>query len=310
MEAIRCTNLTKRYNEVVAVRDLDLTVESGQVFGFLGPNGSGKTTTLRMLIGLIRPTSGRAWLAGRPLPDPAGLSRIGAMIEEPAFHPWLSGRANLEVLALCGPPLPEADAIDVALDRAGLTDVADRKVKGYSQGMRQRLGLAVALLRDPEILLLDEPTNGLDPAGIRDFRTLFRSLADEGRTVFLSSHLLAEVERVCDRVVVVHRGRVVEEGRVGDLVTARSRVRVVVRAGERGRARELLQRWPLVSDGSGVLTVDAADAAEVNRVLGSGGIWAAEIGVERPDLEAAYLNLTSELGEPRESAGESEGAAA
>jgi ABC-2 type transport system ATP-binding protein len=218
-EAIRCEGLSKRYGSTIAVDGLDLVVEAGQVFGFLGPNGSGKTTTLRMLLGLVRPSSGRAWRNGRPLPDPDGLDRVGAMIEEPAFYPWLSGRANLEVLALCGPP-PPAGAVDRALDRAGLAPVAGRKVKAYSQGMRQRLGLAAALLRDPDLLLLDEPTNGMDPAGIRELRSLLRSLADGGTTVFLSSHLLGEVELVCDRIAVVRAGRVLAEGTVADLAAA------------------------------------------------------------------------------------------
>jgi ABC-2 type transport system ATP-binding protein len=160
-EVISCRGLTKRYGKTVAVDALDLAVEAGQVFGFLGPNGSGKTTTMRMLLGLVRPTAGRAWLNGRQLPDPDGLSLVGAMIEEPAFYPWLSGRRNLEVLALCGPPLPHPDAVDRALDRVGLIPVAGRTLKAYSQGMRQRLGLALALLRDPTLLLLDEPTNGM-----------------------------------------------------------------------------------------------------------------------------------------------------
>lgn len=215
---MECRALVKRYGPVTAVDGVDLAVCSGEVFGFLGPNGSGKTTTLRMLAGLVPPTSGRAWMLKRELPDPGLSARIGSMIEEPAFYPWLSGRGNLEVLALTGPPLPRPDAIEAVLDRVGLTEVAGRKAKGYSQGMRQRLGLAAALLRDPEVLLLDEPTNGLDPAGIRDFRALFRALAEEGRTVFLSSHLLSEVERVCDRVAIVHRGKVVEQGRVADFV--------------------------------------------------------------------------------------------
>jgi len=217
---IECRGLVKRYGTVTAVDGIDLAVRAGEVFGFLGPNGSGKTSTLRILAGLASATAGRARILDVALPDAAVGARIGSMIEEPAFYPWLTGRANLEVLALTGPALPRADAIDEVLDRVGLTEAADRKTKGYSQGMRQRLGLAAALMRDPEVLLLDEPTNGLDPAGIRDFRALFRALAEEGRTVFLSSHLLSEVERVCDRVAVVHRGRVVEQGRVADFVGA------------------------------------------------------------------------------------------
>jgi ABC-2 type transport system ATP-binding protein len=293
--AVRCDGLTKHYGATAAIQDVTLDVEPGQVFGFLGPNGSGKTTTMRILVGLVRPTSGRAWLAGRPIPDPEGLSRVGTMIEEPAFHPWLTGRATLEVLALCGPPLPRRDSVGAALERVGLADVADRKVRGYSQGMRQRLGLAVALMREPDLLLLDEPTNGLDPAGIRDFRTLFRSLADEGRTVFLSSHLLAEVERICDRVAVVNKGRIVEQGAIGDVVTAHSRVRVAVSDADRSHAMELLaRRWTVTSDGTGALFVDAGDAGAVNRALAAGDVWASELGVERPDLESAYLNLTSD----------------
>jgi ABC-2 type transport system ATP-binding protein len=219
-DVIRCQGLGKRYGSTVAVDSLDLTVEAGQVFGFLGRNGAGKTTTMRMLLGLIRPTAGQAWLNGRQVPDPAGLASIGAMIEEPASYPWLTGRRNLEVLALCGPPLPAGrHQVTAVLDRVGLGAVADHKVKTYSQGMRQRLGLAVALLREPTLLLLDEPSNGMDPAGIKEFRTLLRSLAGDGTTVFLSSHQLAEVAQVCDQVAVLAEGRLVHQGRVEDLAT-------------------------------------------------------------------------------------------
>jgi ABC-2 type transport system ATP-binding protein len=286
--------LTKRYGSVLAVDRLDLTVGSGMVFGFLGPNGSGKTTTMRMLLGLITPTAGRAWLNGRVLPDPAGLSRIGAMIEEPAFHPWLTGRRNLEVLALCGPRLPAPAAIDDALERVDLAGVASRKVKTYSQGMRQRLGLAAALMRAPTLLLLDEPTNGMDPAGIREFRSLLRSLAGDGTTVFLSSHLLAEVEQVCDEVGVLNGGRLVEQGPVGKLQAARPRVRVAVSKGEQPRARSLLSRWPVRTEGPDILLVDHADGREINEVLGRGGVWAAGITVERVGLEEAFLHLTAD----------------
>jgi ABC-2 type transport system ATP-binding protein len=304
MEAIRCAGLTKRYGrDTHAIRDLDLSVEPGQVYGFLGPNGSGKTTTMRILVGLIRPTSGEAWVSGRRVTDPDGLPGIGTMIEEPAFHPWMTGRENLKVLALCGPRITASHAVDTAIERVGLTDVADRRTKGYSQGMRQRLGLAVALLRDPDVLLLDEPTNGLDPAGIREFRGLFRALADQGKTVFLSSHLLVEVERICDRVAVIHEGRVVEEGSVGRLLTAKARVRVVVPTADQGRARELLGRWPVRVDGLGAMSVGASDAGEVNRVLAAGGVWAEELAVDRPDLEQAYMNLT----EKREGASDAPG---
>ena len=218
--AIECRGLTKRYRGTMALAGLDLTVEAGQVFGFLGANGAGKTTTMRILLGLVAPSSGRAWLSGKQVPDPAGLARVGAMVEEPAFYPWLTGRRNLDLLALCGARLPaRGEEISAALDRAGLTGVADRKVRGYSQGMRQRLGLAAALMRRPALLLLDEPANGMDPAGIKEFRTLLRRLADEGTTVFLSSHLLAEVAQVCDQVAVIHEGRLAGQGPVSQLAT-------------------------------------------------------------------------------------------
>ena len=236
---IECRELTKRYRGTTALAGLDLTVEAGQVFGFLGPNGAGKTTTLRILLGLVSATSGQAWLNGKRIPDPDGLADIGAMIEEPAFYPWLTGRRNLDLLALSGAQ-PPARAIPAVLDRVGLTGVADRKVKGYSQGMRQRLGLAAALLRRPALLLLDEPANGLDPAGIKEFRTLLRSLADDGTTVFLSSHLLAEVEQVCDQVAVIHAGRLVDQGPAAALATTRTQLRVEVDPAERDTALALL----------------------------------------------------------------------
>jgi len=279
----------------VAVEDLDLTVRAGQVFGFLGPNGAGKTTTMRMLLGLIRPTAGQAWVNGRQVPDPDGLAQVGSMIEEPAFYPWLTGRRNLEVLALCGPPLPGRGTDPVAgiLDRVGLAAVADRKVKAYSQGMRQRLGLAVALLRGPSVLLLDEPANGMDPAGIREFRTLLGSLASEGTTVFLSSHQLAEVEQVCDEVAVLAGGRLVEQGRVADLTTARTRVRVTLSAEDQPAARTLLGHWPLRAAGPTELVIEAASGREVNESLGRGGVWAHQIIAEHPDLEETFLKLTA-----------------
>ncbi|WP_225851090.1 ABC transporter ATP-binding protein [Streptomyces sp. HPF1205] len=291
MEVIRSEGLGKRYGRAVAVDGLDLAVGEGQVYGFLGPNGSGKTTTMRMLLGLIRPTSGRAWLVGRRLPDPAGLARVGAMIEEPAFHPWLSGRRNLEALALSGPPLPRPGAVESVLERAGLGAVAGRKVRTYSQGMRQRLGLALALMRDPAVVLLDEPMNGMDPAGIREFRTLVRSLADGGTTVFLSSHQLGEVELVCDRVAVLRAGRLVEEGRVGDL--SRAMVRVVVAPGDQERACRLLAaRFALRTEGPDSVLVDCRDGRAVNEALGSGGVWPHEVRVERAGLEDLFLGLT------------------
>ncbi|WP_308011787.1 ABC transporter ATP-binding protein [Actinacidiphila acidipaludis] len=296
METIRCAGLSKSYGGAAAVDGLDLAVGEAQVYGFLGPNGSGKTTTMRMLLGLVRPTSGRAWLNGRALPDPDGLARVGAMIEEPAFHPWMTGRRNLEVLALHGPPLPHTDAVAGALENAGLTSVADRKVKTYSQGMRQRLGLALALMRDPSVVLLDEPMNGMDPAAVREFRATMRSLADRGTTVFLSSHQLTEVEQLCDRVAVVASGRVVAEGRPRDMTAAV--VRVVLAPADRTEARTLLAaRFPVRDKGPDALLVGAGDGRAVNELLGRAGVWAHQIRVERSDLEDAFLDLTTSDGE-------------
>jgi ABC-2 type transport system ATP-binding protein len=293
--AVRCWGLVKRYGKVTALDGLDLVVEPGQVFGFLGPNGAGKTTTLRILLGLVRPTRGRAWLNGRPVPDPAGLARVGAMIEEPAFHPWLSGRRNLELLALAGPPLPEPRSIDRVLERTGLAGAAGRTVKGYSQGMRQRLGLAAALMRRPALLLLDEPANGMDPAGIREFRTLLRSLADDGTTVFLSSHLLAEVEQVCDEIAVLRAGRLVRQGRVADLASAWSRVRVTVPPGRHAAALAVLARWQVSAERPGSLLVSGAEPAPVNETLARSGIFASEVGIDRASLEDVFLRLTGAM---------------
>ena len=288
---LRCAGLTKRYRGVTALDGLDLTVEPGQVFGFLGPNGAGKTTTLRILLGLVTPSAGHAWLNGRPVPDPGGLAQVGAMIEEPAFYPWLTGRRNLMVLAQSGAPLPgPGDPIAAVLDRVSLTEAADRKVKGYSQGMRQRLGLAVAMMRQPSLLLLDEPANGLDPAGMAEFRAVVRSLADGGTTVFLSSHLLAEVEQVCDQIAVIQSGRLVSQGPA----RAAARVRVLVAPAERDAAVAALARWAARADGADGVLTDTADGRAVNQALGQAGIWAQQILLERPALEAAFLSLTGE----------------
>ncbi len=289
---IECRDLTKTYGSISVVDGLDLTVQAGQVFGFVGPNGAGKTTTMRMLVGLVHPTRGRMTLNGRPLPDPDGLDRIGVMIEEPSFYGFMSGRANLETLGRCGRRLPVA-AIDDVLERVALTDVAHRKVKSYSQGMRQRLGLAAALMRKPDLLILDEPTNGMDPAGIRDFRALLRDLASSGTAVLLSSHLLSEVEHVCDEVAVLNEGRLVEQGRPGELSTARSQVHVTVAAEDRVLARQLLAGWSVRVGDEGDLVIDVTDGRLVNQRLGTGGVWAERVEAVRPSLEEVFMDLTS-----------------
>jgi ABC-2 type transport system ATP-binding protein len=215
---VEVRGLVKRYDEITAVDHVDLRVEVGDVYGYLGPNGAGKTTSLRMMLGLIRPTEGDVRLFGRdPLLGVEALEGVAGFVEAPRFYPYLSGRRNLElVAALDG--FGAASRIDAALDTVELSARAKDKVGGYSHGMRQRLGIAGALLRDPRLLLLDEPATGLDPAGMRDMRLLVRRLADEGMTVLLSSHLMAEVEELCDRVAIVRSGRVVYEGSLPELI--------------------------------------------------------------------------------------------
>src|SRR5689334_12286426 len=209
--------LTKRFGSgVLAVDSVDMSVRRGEVYGFLGPNGAGKTTTLRMLVGLIRPTSGAATVAGHAPGDPAGLARIGSLIESPGFYPYLSGRENLRVVADLASV--KQKRVDEVLDIVELSSRAGRKFGTYSTGMKQRLGVAAALLKDPELLILDEPTNGLDPAGILEMRNLLRRLGHEGRTVFVSSHILSEVQQFADRIAVVHRGRCVAAGTVHELL--------------------------------------------------------------------------------------------
>jgi ABC-2 type transport system ATP-binding protein len=290
MDVISCEGLTKRFGPAVAVNGLDLAVSSGQVYGFLGPNGAGKTTTIRMLLGLIAPSAGQIYLLGRRLPDPRAAAQAGAMIEEPAFYPWMTGRVNLEVAGATGGGRVPGEVARV-LSLAGLSDVADRKVKTYSQGMRQRLGIAAAMLGRPSLLIVDEPTNGLDPAGIREIRGLLRGLAAEGTTVFLSSHLLAEVEQVCDRVAVIAGGRLVEEGAPAMLGTIRRRVRVEVAATDAQAAARLLARWP-ARHANGYLLVEHDSGRDVNGVLMAGGVVAESVTVERPALEDRFLEIT------------------
>src|SRR5213592_3568356 len=215
---VETSGLTKRFGERVAVANVDLRVPRGSAFGYLGPNGAGKTTLIRMLLGLTQATGGTMRLLGRPVPDEraTALARVGAIVEEPRFHGHLTGRENLTVIAAAREP--EAHTrIDGALARAGLSERADERVKRYSLGMRQRLGVARSLLADPELLILDEPTNGLDPAGIHEFRDMIRGFVAEGRTVLLSSHLLNEVEKICDQVAIVDRGTIVAQGPIAEL---------------------------------------------------------------------------------------------
>lgn len=219
---LRLEGVSKTYGDVVAVSDLNLTVRAGECFGFLGPNGAGKTTTISLILGLVHPTTGRIEILGQRLTpgDPTPLRDVGALVGAPGFYPYLSGRDNLRLLARLYPQVDDR-RVEEVLDLVGLQSAAHRKVKTYSTGMRQRLGLAAALLHRPRLLILDEPTNGLDPVGMVEVRHLLRRLTEQGVTVFLSSHLLHEVQQVCDWVAILHRGRLVVQGPVTDLLAGR-----------------------------------------------------------------------------------------
>ncbi|ADG74060.1 ABC transporter related protein [Cellulomonas flavigena DSM 20109] len=294
VRGLRKTYRTTSLRQVVAVDRLDLTVPSGGVHGFLGPNGSGKTTTIRMLLGLVRPDSGSVRLLGARVPDglPAVVGRVGAVVEGPRFSPDFSGRRNLRLLA-AAIDVP-GTRVEAALERVGLRERGQDQFRRYSLGMKQRLAIAATLLKDPALLILDEPTNGLDPQGIRDVRATMRALADEGRTVLVSSHLLAEVEHVADTVSVVARGRLVAEGRVGDLLggDAAQTVRVGVADPVRGAQLLVAHGWSVRDDGAVLLVSGAPGAAAVTEVLARGDVFPHEVGVVRRDLESVFLELT------------------
>ncbi|MDQ3669780.1 MAG: ABC transporter ATP-binding protein [Actinomycetota bacterium] len=289
---IETRDLTKRYGNLVAVDDLTLRVRRGEVYGFLGPNGAGKTTTLRMLLGLVRPTSGRASVLGAAPGDPSGLARTGAMIESAAMYPFLSGRDNLRVLARhAGAP---ENRIEPALAEVDLSDRAEDRFSSYSQGMKQRLGVAAALLKDPELLILDEPTNGLDPAGMAEMRSFIRSLGRGRRTVMLSSHLMTEVEQVCDRVGVIRGGKLVGQGTVDEL---RGRAGLRVRAEPLAAAERVVAALDLVeslttADGALRIKTDPGSAPAINRALVHAGLDVTELTSERASLEEVFLELT------------------
>jgi ABC-type multidrug transport system ATPase subunit len=295
--AVETTDLTKVYGKRIrAVDRLNLSVRKGEVYGFLGPNGAGKTTTLRMLLGLVHVTSGRAVVLGRAPGDPDSLARVGTLVEEPAFYPYLTGRDNLRVMARFA-GLSE-EGIDAALDAVDLLGRAGSRFKTYSQGMRQRLGVAAALLKNPELLILDEPTNGLDPAGMADMRLLIRRLGSGDRTVLLSSHMLGEVQQICDRVGVISRGALIAEGAVDEL---RGGASVLVRAeplaAARDRAERLLGTGRVqVLDGTLRLESDPADAPRITRELVLAGIAVSEIRPVERTLEDVFLELTAEEG--------------
>jgi ABC-2 type transport system ATP-binding protein len=295
---VETSGLTKRYgSKITAVDDLDLTVNRGEVYGFLGPNGAGKTTTLRMLLGLIKPSSGKARVLGESPGTPASLSKVGALVESPAFYPYLSGRDNLKVVARYSGA--DKSRIGEVLEQVELAGRAKDKYKKYSLGMKQRLGVAAALLKDPELLILDEPTNGLDPQGMADMRTLIRDLGRGERTVLLSSHLLGEVEQICDRVGVIQKGKLVAEGTVAEL---RGQSGLYIRAEpieEAARISEKLAGVEEVQQKDGMLrlTIDPEKAAEINGKLVEAGLRVSELRPAEQTLEEVFLQLT---GEPQE----------
>jgi ABC-2 type transport system ATP-binding protein len=270
--AVEAHGLTKRFGSTVAVDNVELLVPRGCAFGYLGPNGAGKTTLIRTLLGLTRASGGTASLLGIPVPAQrsAALARVGAIVDEPRFHPHLTGRDNLRLLAAARGG-EAGDRIAPSLERVGLTARADDRVSAYSMGMRQRLGVAACLLGDPELLILDEPMNGLDPAGMHEMRSMIRGLVDEGRTVMLSSHLLDEVQRTCDAVAIVDRGRVVRQGPIDELIR-----------GGTGR----------------VVRVDCSDPEAASRIAGQAGIGAAA------SLADGGLTVTLPPGSPREAVAE------
>jgi len=289
--------LVKRYGEILAVDHVDLTVERGDVFGYLGPNGAGKTTSLRMMLGLIRPTEGSVQLFGRdPLRDGArALDGVAGFVEGPRFYPYLSGRRNLRLLA----DYDDGDSrsrIGEVLELVELTDRAKDKVGGYSHGMRQRLGIAAALLRSPRLLLLDEPTTGLDPAGMRDMRDLVRRLAGDGLTVLLSSHLLGEVEELCNRVAIIQKGRVVYQGALRELLAgAASGYRLRTPEPDRARAVCLAQAGVekvTSADGEVRFQADEDSVGALSIALGQARIAVTALVPETASLEELFLDLT------------------
>lgn len=297
--AIITEGLTRHFGRgrkrIQAVQDICLTVEPGQVYGFLGPNGAGKTTTIRMLLRLLYPTGGRAYVYGQNVArHPEVLRRVGAIVEGASFYNFLSARRNLEVLSRTADHYDPA-RIDALLAQVGLTERQHQRVKGYSTGMKQRLGLAAALLGDPDLLILDEPTNGLDPGGMHEIREFIRRLATEqGKTIFLSSHLLGEVEQICDRVAIIQRGAVVREGAVSTLLESGASLRIEAHPIE-SAAAILGERWP-VTQNTTWLSVQAArdEVPTIVRTLVLRDISVYQITSQRQSLEDYFLSVVSE----------------
>ena len=306
--AIQLENVSKifgrRRKRVEAVRQLSLDVSAGQVFGFLGPNGAGKSTTIRMMMDLIRPSAGNVLLFGQPVQNNLPLlRRVGALVEGATFYDFLTGRKNLEVLARSGGCYDEA-RIQTLLEQVGMAGRADRRVQGYSTGMKQRLGLAAALLNDPDLVILDEPTNGLDPAGIQDVRHFIRNLAEkQGKTVFLSSHLLSEVEQVCDQVGIISNGRLVQTGNVAELLSSQSVIRLEVMPADRALGL-LLPKWPTKENGRWLEVQAPREAGpEIVQQLVAAEVQIFQMVVQQQSLEDLFLVATADSpGEDSENA--------
>ena len=298
---IQTDGLTKRYGRVLAVDDLSLDIPKGRIFGLLGPNGSGKTTLMSMLLGLVRPTAGSFTLFGSS-PEKGGLDRelhrIGALIETPTFYPYLSGRNNLAYFqGISG--RGDTGELDSLLEQVGLGGRGGDKFQTYSLGMKQRLGLAYTLLGDPELLVLDEPTNGMDPAGMAEVRGLIRGLAGENRTVILSSHLLNEVEQVCDSVAIFSHGRLIAQGDVTELLQERGRPQVRLRTNNDRKAWEILNALAWVDgvtadNGYLVAGVDADRSWEITAALSRNEVYVAEMAPAQMSLEQYFLDVTEE----------------
>ena len=298
---IQTEGLTKRYGRVLAVDGLSLNVPRGRIFGLLGPNGSGKTTLMSMLLGLVRPTAGSFTLFGQS-PDGGGLDRqlhrIGALIETPSFYPYMSGRNNLAYFqGISGRGDPAE--LNVLLEQVGLRDRGGDKFQTYSLGMKQRLGLAYTLLGDPELLVLDEPTNGMDPAGMAEVRELIRSLASDNRTVILSSHLLNEVEQVCDSVAILSHGSLIAQGDVAELLQERGQPQVRLRTTDDRKAWEILNALAWVEsvnadNGYLVASVDASRSWEITAALSRNEVYVSEMTSAQMSLEQYFLDVTDE----------------
>ncbi|MBJ7472806.1 MAG: ABC transporter ATP-binding protein [Solirubrobacteraceae bacterium] len=300
---IALRGVTKRFGGVAAVDDITVDVAPGRCFAWLGPNGCGKTTLIRMMLGLARPSEGEITVRGYRIPRHSreALSRVGAIVEEPRFYPYMSGRDNLKLWA-AHYDRAAAGRIDAELDRVGLTDAASKKVDAYSLGMRQRLGVARAMLNDPELLLLDEPTNGLDPAGLMEFRQMVRSLVDEGRTVFISSHILDEVERMADDVAIIQRGRMISYGSIADLTKGSASGAILVRVDDVGAAERAVLDLPFVkhvdaADGGGKVRITVAHSgdqelrATAERLVAR-GVGLFELSPQVASLESRFLEIT------------------